>query len=366
MDNTINNSLVSNSSGNLISLNKAVEELVGQVFDYNSPEHFKENVLVSRDGTPVVARGEITVVAGPRKSFKSHICAAIAASAIGCEPHSCLNFEATSSLNVLYVDTEQSSASTAEICKCITHFGDPRKFIPYNWRRADPNTRAAALIAAINVHHPDVVIVDGIVDLVKDYDFNNIIESSKLVDDLLKIAQDCRCGIITVIHFNPSTSKERGSLGTILCNKAYGYLGLMKTKNYVTVSSADSARKKQINEFIVEFDENLGTIREVLAGFHPGKEPSPVETGTGNKCSSIDRHLSSNKKEMLATIKGLFSTKHPDFTHTELTKLLMEACNIPDANRTTATSAIKKAVELKIIKKGIGPRGRYSLFDDMP
>ena len=356
------NTISSNTSNDLIPLNKEAEALASRLFDYNDPENCKENILIYKGGSPVVARGELTVIAGQRKSFKSHVCASLAASAIGCEPQKCLNFEVSTPLKVMYIDTEQSLASSAELFKIITRYGDSSYFIPYNWRGSEPCTRSAALSIAIRDHRPDIVIVDGIVDLVKDYDINNILESSKLVADLLRIAQEYQCGIIAVIHLNPLNTKERGQLGTILCNKAYGYIGLTRQHEVVTVSSSDSARNKPISAFQIEFDEELGTIREVGESSHINSECTNKRKNKGY----ATKPLSDNSKAMIDTIRGLFNVEHPQYSYTEIVNILKRAFNIPEENSTLAKTAIKRAVDDKIIIKGEGQRGLYRLFDDLP
>lgn len=80
---------------------------------------------------------------------------------------------------------------------------------------------------------PDLVVVDGIRDLV--LDFNEPKECGRLLNDLMKLCTDYHCGMVTIIHSNKGDRNARGHLGTELMNKSETVVELKKNGNSVSV-----------------------------------------------------------------------------------------------------------------------------------
>ena len=77
------------------------------------------------------------------------------------------------------------------------------------------------LPVAIDAYRPDIVIVDGIADLI--HDINDGPASSDLMEKFLKMANTFNCNIVLVIHLNRSGEKSnlRGWLGSVMLQKSY-------------------------------------------------------------------------------------------------------------------------------------------------
>jgi hypothetical protein len=91
----------------------------------------------------------------------------------------------------------------------------------FNVRNLDRDKREAYLLEAIEYHKPDLVILDGIRDLVGDINDGTV--AQELIEKLMKIAQTSDCCIVCVLHQNKSGESRdpRGWLGTELLNKAF-------------------------------------------------------------------------------------------------------------------------------------------------
>ena len=135
-------------------------------------------------------------------------------------------------LRVLWYDTEQSDNSTQDILvnRIIPLFhrtmgpDEPfpeHMFDIFNVRNVDRANREAYFLEAIEHYRPDLVILDGIRDLVSDINDGTV--AQEMMEKLMKTAQAFNCCIVCVLHQNKSGDSRdpRGWLGTELLNKAY-------------------------------------------------------------------------------------------------------------------------------------------------
>ena len=91
----------------------------------------------------------------------------------------------------------------------------------FNVRTESWQERMPLLLAAIDLCRPDLVILDGVRDLVDD--INNGQLAHDVTERLMRVAQQARCCIVCVIHQNKAAEDRtlRGSIGTELTNKAF-------------------------------------------------------------------------------------------------------------------------------------------------
>ena len=167
--------------------------------------------------------GMLGAIVGKQKSGKSTATGAIIASAF-CEGAKKLNF----SLNlegkkIQYYDTEQSGFHYQKSQSLIYKMAGKTQNIPfysaYHLRRLSKKDRLNAIKHFIyEEENLGVVIIDGIVDIVED--FNDLKESQKVVDLMLKWADEKNVMILTILHLNKDGIGIRGHLGTALQNKA--------------------------------------------------------------------------------------------------------------------------------------------------
>ena len=177
---------------------------------------------------PCFYRGELVAVCGKAKSGKTLFLSMIMAC---CLTDRVLALERVSDigqpLRVLWLDTEQSQQSTQEIMlkRIIPLAGDVNDFdecfYSYNLRGLGYETRRELMEVAVNALHPDLVIIDGIKDLVTD--INDAIQATQIMEQLMMLAQKNNCCIVNVLHQNKSEADHnmRGSIGTELTNKAF-------------------------------------------------------------------------------------------------------------------------------------------------
>ena len=196
-------------------------------------------------GKPCFPRRELVAITGKAKSGKTFVTSMLMAC---CQVNEVLAFQRMREepLHVLWYDTEQSDESTQDILKnriipmmsygndetapLSSSFWGKRPVGPsgrgaggeaFNVRAVEWKQRRALLLEAIKRCKPDLVIVDGIRDLVND--INDGVLAQEVMEELLHLATQHDCCIVCVLHQNKSGEDHnlRGWIGTELMNKAF-------------------------------------------------------------------------------------------------------------------------------------------------
>lgn len=224
---------------------------------------------------------------------------------------------------ILLFDTEQSQASLKKCCqRALKYTGLPIdkndvRFIPFFMRPLSIDERKQAIENAVREEHPDIIFIDGVRDLLQD--FNSLEQSGNLIQWLLRLTAEYGCTIVSVLHQNKAKDdgNMRGHLGTELLNKLTDCFEVSKKDGKFIVSCTDS-RNIQCPDIAFSIDAN-GEFREEVA--------------------SDDNKLCARVEEIKRILRTCFNTKSK-MTYTELTKsYVMEAA----VSGRTAQRAIKEA-----------------------
>lgn len=223
--------------------------------DLSNPVAPPEPLIIQSDSDiPMLHRRNISTIAASAKVGKTFLISAIATAAL--HKDSFLNLHCPKEkVNVLFCDTEQDVSDTQAVTKRIHRLNEwgldanNDSFVALNLRDPDRDTRIASIESAIIDLNPDLVLLDGIVDLVGD--FNNIQDSHQTVTTLTRWATKYDCHIVTCLHVNKGTAELRGHLGAFLRQK--GELTLLLSKQdglvpYIEVKPIDS-RHRPIEDF---------------------------------------------------------------------------------------------------------------------
>ena len=196
----------------------------------------KMDFLFRLFGKPCFPRRELVAITGKAKSGKTFVSSMLIAC---CQQRDVLSFhrECETPLRVLWYDTEQSDESTQDILKNRimrmtrdsvvrqpTLFDESRAEPPldiFNVRAVEWKHRRSLLVEAVNMCKPDLVIVDGIRDLVND--INDGMLAQEVMEELMHLATEHKCCIVCVLHQNKGSENHnlRGWIGTELMNKAF-------------------------------------------------------------------------------------------------------------------------------------------------
>lgn len=147
---------------------------------------------------------------------------------------------------VLLFDTEQSKESLKKCCqRALRYAGLPDnkndvRFIPFFLRPLSVEERRAVIADAIEGEKPDIVFIDGVRDLL--HDFNSLEQSGELIQWLMTLITDFGCTIVCVLHQNKAKddANMRGHLGTELLNKLSDCFEVSKKDGAFMVTCTDS------------------------------------------------------------------------------------------------------------------------------
>ena len=189
-------------------------------------------------GVPCFYRGELVADCGKAKSGKTFFLSIIMAACLTNKALALERLPIDSSSNagleplrVLWIDTEQSQQSTQEILRDrIIPFSEKNvlsakdinsNFYAFNLRGLGFDKRQKMVEVAIRTINPDIVIIDGIKDLMTD--INDAVQATLIMEKLMALAKAQNCCIVCVLHQNKSEQDRnmRGSIGTELTNKAF-------------------------------------------------------------------------------------------------------------------------------------------------
>jgi hypothetical protein len=165
----------------------------------------------------------------------------------------------------IFIDTEQSAYHVYRFVNSVVNLsgldGQINNFRALCLRPYETSMRLKIVEFLIyNVKDLGYVIIDGIRDLIKD--FNSLDESTMISDKLLKWTKERDIHISVVLHENPSkdgsTNKARGHLGTELSNKAETIIGFEKSKEdkRQTVIRSDDTRGEEFEPIYFKIDQN--------------------------------------------------------------------------------------------------------------
>ena len=288
-------------------------------------------------------------------------------------------------LRVLWVDTEQSQQSTQdimihriipliknghteitalELCSLATEgtqeitekesVGSVRSvcdldssLFAYNLRGLGFEKRRAVVEAAVKTVKPDIVILDGIKDLITD--INDAVQATQTMEHLMALAQRYNCCIVTVLHQNKSEADRsmRGSIGTELTNKAFEvYECEYLERHKVFRVTQTLSRRQRMN-------------RRLCYALSKEGLPETCDEPQEQPRDELGRWMSvKSKSEALVKLFNEAMEGRTQRKFNELMAVALKKCGVADAQ--TYYDLVKEAEEQGIIRKVIHPDTKES------
>lgn len=234
--------------------NEVLEYLSPYLVDLSKPVPEPRPIIEHR-GKLIASFGNLSAVVGAAKSKKTFLCTALVGGLLTVEG----DFGITPRLvRVLWVDTEQSQAHAHKVVKRIHRiagWSEERSNPMLNLltlREIEPRERMEVLYNSIDGLMPQLVVVDGISDLM--YNTNDIEESDRIVGQLMALSSQYNCHILCVLHTNPNSDKARGHVGSTLQRKAETVLFVHKVGD-CSVVEPQFCRNEEFEPFAFMIDE---------------------------------------------------------------------------------------------------------------
>lgn len=251
-----------NADGSFDAIRK--DFVIDDNVDYPEPEY-----LIRLGEVPTLPKGNIVALSAKWKNGKTFFCDILAAIFLGSTAfHNCENLVKQG--KVLFFDTEQAVSDTARIRKTIKKLTPQERhkdFDVFCLRKAgidsedegETISRYEFIVRSIERDHPDLVIVDGIADLI--YNYNDVYESQMMVNKLATVASDHDCCVVVVMHQNKGKQDKtmKGHIGTMLYQKASDVFNIEK-HGPLFIASHSVSRHRQCDDIVFKLDEKAVPI----------------------------------------------------------------------------------------------------------
>lgn len=246
-------------------------------------------------GINFAKRGDLLIVGGKaghgKSAFMSQIMAAILCGQFG-STKCVIQNEAPV---VLYIDTEQSEDDTIAIKNrvCLLanmdYTKDNDRFKVARLRdTTQPLDRYKQILQLIWDIKPTVVFIDGLLDIVHDY--NDQEECSLIIRELMAVSTALNISMWCVLHENPMTDKLVGSLGSIAERKVTDVFIIRKHKGphqdkrykdypnvFFEVKQTKARGKDQEDWYFTIEDKNLGWGVPIEFGYDEKDDDLPFK-----------------------------------------------------------------------------------------
>jgi len=324
---------------------KKREYCIDRNIDYPDPEY-----LIEIGGVPTMPKGNLVALSAKWKNGKTFFCDILSSVFLGANGFGGVRALKTSG-KVQFYDTEQAVSDTARILKVINsmtneHRHDDIKV--YCLRNAcienmdnDTNeiSRLEFISQTIASDHPDLVIVDGIADLI--YNYNDVIESQSVVNNLAALANENNCCIVVVMHQNKSKQDKsmKGHLGTMLFQKCSDVFTVEKVSNLFIVTHQVS-RHRQCEDFV----------------FKIGLDGIPVDAAADRQ-QAEEMKKQGDQQQLVATMQRVMENGERESKRKDIVKSMtdQDMCKI-----TKAYQFVNEAIEQNILESENGVTYRLS------
>ena len=239
------------------------KEWKSTIIDLSKPIEPPEPLLIQEEtGCSLLFRRGIHIVSGKQKAGKTFYNSIIMTAILN--PDGFCGLKPTkTNFRVLFADTEQDRSDTFKVVERIHRLNGWQtdknypKLVAINLREFSAEERLKLIEQALSDYKPDILIIDGVVDLC--IDFNSLEESHALTTKLMKWTVKYDVSVITALHENKGNDNLRGHLGSFLAQKSDSVIRIAKESDgiaYMSCKIVDS-RKKPIEDFNFRIVEGL-------------------------------------------------------------------------------------------------------------
>jgi len=233
------------------------------------PPH--ENILLSIENKNIGSAGNFVIISGLPKAGKSTFLNAFISSNF--KKEEIFGIELITDQKIGYFDTESNQTDFYNNLKRIKYMAKiktfPVNFNAYNTRIDSTETNKILIEAYILVHQPKIVFIDGLLDLLNNY--NDEKESRELIVWLKKITSEYNILIIGVVHTGKKDNHTLGHFGSMVDRYAQSVLEVIKDKenNIFTLKSKYLRSANDFNDINIMYDENINKYMQVSVTLPP-------------------------------------------------------------------------------------------------
>jgi archaellum biogenesis ATPase FlaH len=226
---------------------------------------------LSIENKNIGSAGNFVIISGLPKAGKSTFLNAFISSNF--KKEEIFGIELITENKIGYFDTESNQTDFYNNLKRIKYMAKiktfPTNFNAYNTRIDSTETNKILIEAYILVHQPKIVFIDGLLDLLNNY--NDEKESRELIVWLKKITSEYNILIIGVVHTGKKDNHTLGHFGSMVDRYAQSVLEVIKDKenNIFTLKSKYLRSANDFNDINIMYDENINKYMQVSVTLPP-------------------------------------------------------------------------------------------------
>lgn len=232
-----------------------------------------EICMLASQGVGFFAKGDIHAIKAKQKQGKTWLIAICVAAILRGQWGTLTSDQLKA--KILVIDTEQKKADTLNVYKKtlqmagLTEEDDFGRIETFALRSLSREQKMQAVERLVVECQPDIVFIDGIVDLMGN--FNEVEDSMAIIDRLMQLSTPEVSGkeiaVVCVLHTNKSSEDHnmRGHAGTMLAQKAGTVIEVSKKDGIISVNNTDS-RHREFPTWSFRFDQE-GNICDATEDF---------------------------------------------------------------------------------------------------
>lgn len=316
------------------------------------------------NGTPFAPLGGIHGQTGQPGHGKTMTLSMIAAAVLGDTSHGLewLLKDKVPNPRVLYVDTEMERGNTMLVNKRICAMLGRNGNQPYDdliilclREVTTAEERFKKVLKGMWQYRPTVVILDGLIDVVAD--FNDNVNCQELIFKCMAAASHYNMSLWLLLHQNPGTEKMVGHSGSFLERKASDILQTKKVKDAAGKVHFEVSNKKVRGKDWEEFKFHINDMPPYFFGIPELDEQTEAPEVEEDNDNGFDVY--NMTAEMLQPMQMLI-TDRAGMSTRDLEKATKQLFGI---GATKADKAMEKAVEFGLLIRGTNKR--YYLPDPL-
>lgn len=279
--------------------------------------------LLQIDGVNCFPRGELVAISGKEKCGKTTDCRILVTALLKEEYMGIKALE--KNVRVLWIDTEQALTTARAVLRGIDLMcGFPvpdDRLVYYALREYPEPSELPMLVRSLFDHYaPDIAIIDGIRDLIPD--FNDVVRSAEIVHECMLLASGVKaedakekglnerppCCVCCILHQNKSKddSNMRGHLGSELSYKAGEVWEAHQDDDHVFTFKQTCSRTRPIDKALTYIVHSENYVEEDTGNSEEIGVPEPLVTEIGKNGANHVKKIKTKLGEMPMTQENAF------------------------------------------------------------
>lgn len=231
------------------TLDTDINSILGDIISIEEPLD-KPAFTVYNGETAFAPQGDMIAIKAKPKNGKTMLSTILTSVILGAKLGQ-LHTSDPENNTVIYFDCEQNRENTKLLLRriyalCAWPKTHNDRLTVINMRSLFTHQRMEAITKMTADKQPTAIFIDGIADLVED--FNDINESQNIILKLMHLAQKTHTAIFFILHTNKNDNNMKGHLGTLATQKCADVMQVEKNADDSFTASITETRNQPLND----------------------------------------------------------------------------------------------------------------------